>query len=218
MRPYCICVYVDFIFLPLSTIIYSCYLSSSGPYNVYLGWRINLLILMIVLIACLGFTAILGWRLCLIWIYILVHQVGRRLGQLWHFELWYALHFICTCRTPRRTRSQLIKYNFSGERKNYWVGRCNHIKRTTLLPPHGHFIKWTCDAIPLGRYGLRHTSCGYNSKWPFFELWLFFWGCDVCILTTIFGLEDFRLGTTDLQNEMLSHHSGKFSDFWACRM
>jgi hypothetical protein len=24
--------------------------------------------------------------------------------------------------------------------------------------------KKACDAIPLGRYGFRHTSCGHNSK------------------------------------------------------
>jgi hypothetical protein len=46
-----------------------------------------------------------------------------------------------TYRTTRRTLSQLKKYNFSGERKNHWPGQCNHIKRTTLLPPCGHFRK-----------------------------------------------------------------------------
>jgi hypothetical protein len=75
-------------------------------------------------------------------------------------------------RTPRRTLSQLEKYNFSGERENHWPGWCNHIKRTTtLLPSRSHFRKQTCDAIPLGRYGLRHTCCGHNSQWAFFELW-----------------------------------------------
>jgi hypothetical protein len=70
--------------------------------------------------------------------------------------------------TPR-TLSQLKKYNFSGERRNHWPGRCIRIKRaTTLLPSRSHV---TCDAIPLGRYGLRHISCGHNSKWAFFELW-----------------------------------------------
>jgi hypothetical protein len=32
----------------------------------------------------------------------------------------------------------------------------------------GHFWKQTCDTIPVGRHGLRHTSCGHNSKWAFF--------------------------------------------------
>jgi hypothetical protein len=70
--------------------------------------------------------------------------------------------------TPRRTLSQLENYNFSGERKNHWSGRRNCFKRMmTLLPSRGHFRKWTCDAIPLGRYGLRHASCGHNSTWAF---------------------------------------------------
>jgi hypothetical protein len=50
---------------------------------------------------------------------------------------------------------------------------CNHIKRTTLLSSSGHFRKQTREAIPLGSYGLRPTSCGPNSKWAFFELWHF---------------------------------------------
>jgi hypothetical protein len=74
-------------------------------------------------------------------------------------------------RTPRRTLPQLEKYNFSGQRKTHWPGRCNRIKRTTFLPSRGHFRKQTCDTIPLGRYGLRHSSWGHNSKWAFFELW-----------------------------------------------
>jgi len=64
--------------------------------------------------------------------YLLLHQVDRRLGQVWHFELWYAMRFIGTC-----------------------------------------------------VYSLL-----------------------------IFRLQDFKLGTTDLQKEMLSHHSGKFLVFW----
>jgi hypothetical protein len=40
----------------------------------------------------------------------------------------------------------------------------------------------------------------------------FYW--HVFILITVFRLHDFKLGTTDLQNEMLSRHSGKFLDFW----
>jgi hypothetical protein len=76
-----------------------------------------------------------------------------------------------THRTPSRTLSQLEKYNFSGESNNHRPERCNRIKRTTLLPSRGNFRKQTCDAIPLGRYVLRHTSCGHNSKWAFFELW-----------------------------------------------
>lgn len=35
-----------------------------------------------------------------------------------------------------------------------------------------------------------------------------------CILITIFRLKDFKLGTTDMQNEMLSCHSGKYLGFW----
>jgi hypothetical protein len=42
---------------------------------------------------------------------------------------------------PRRTLSQLKKYNFSGERKNHWPGRCNRIKRMIFLPSRGHFRK-----------------------------------------------------------------------------
>jgi hypothetical protein len=38
-------------------------------------------------------------------------------------------------------------------------------KKMALLPSRGHFRKWTCDAISLGRYGLRHTSCGHDSEW-----------------------------------------------------
>jgi hypothetical protein len=68
--------------------------------------------------------------------------------------------------------SQLEKYNFSGDRKNHWPGRCNRTKRiTTLLPSRGHFRKQTCDAIPLGRYGHMHTYRGHNPKWAFLELW-----------------------------------------------
>jgi hypothetical protein len=70
-----------------------------------------------------------------------------------------------TYRTPGRTLSQLEKCNFLGEKKTHWPGRCCRIKRsTTLLPSRGHFRKQTCDAIPLGRYGLRHTSCWHSSK------------------------------------------------------
>jgi hypothetical protein len=42
-------------------------------------------------------------------------------------------------RTPSRTLSQLEQYNVLGDRKIHWLGRCNHIKRMTLLPSHGHF-------------------------------------------------------------------------------
>jgi hypothetical protein len=51
------------------------------------------------------------------------------------------INIIRTCHTPRRTLSKLEKYNFSGQRKNHWPGRCNRIKRTTLLPSRGKFRK-----------------------------------------------------------------------------
>jgi hypothetical protein len=57
----------------------------------------------------------------------------------------------------------------------HWPGRRNRIKRITLLPSRGNFRKQTCDAIPLGRYGLMHTFCGYNSKRAFFS-------CDTILL------------------------------------
>jgi hypothetical protein len=82
---------------------------------------------------------------------------------------------------PGRTLSKLEKHNFSGEPKNRWPVRSNRINRTTtLLPSRGHFGKWTCDASPLGRYGLRHTSCRHNSKWAFFELWECFYRGAIC--------------------------------------
>jgi hypothetical protein len=65
--------------------------------------------------------------------------------------------------------------NFQERGKNHWAGWCNRIKTTTLLPSRGHFSKQTCDAIPLGRCGLRHTSCGHNSKWASFS-------CDTVLL------------------------------------
>jgi hypothetical protein len=71
-------------------------------------------------------------------------------------------------RTPRRTLSQLEKYKFSTEKKNHWLGRSNRINRMTLLPSRGHFRKQTYGTIPLGRDGLRHTSCGPDSKWALF--------------------------------------------------
>ena len=37
--------------------------------------------------------------------------------------------------------------------------------------PLAAILENTRDAIPLGRYVHRHTSCGHNSKWAFFELW-----------------------------------------------
>jgi hypothetical protein len=40
----------------------------------------------------------------------------------------------------------------------------------------------------------------------------------MCIPITIFRLQDFKLRTTGLQNEMLSCHTGKFLDFWYRRM
>jgi hypothetical protein len=79
-------------------------------------------------------------------------------------EVWVRTPCSVVYRTPRRTLSQLIKYNFSGERKNHWPRRQNQTRRTTLLPVRGHFRKQMCDAVPLGRYGLRHTSCGHDSK------------------------------------------------------
>jgi hypothetical protein len=75
-------------------------------------------------------------------------------------------------RTARRIQWQLQKFNFSGERKNHWPWWCNHIKRTIDTSPLSlPFQKLDCDAIPLGRYGLRHSSPGHNSKWASFELW-----------------------------------------------
>jgi hypothetical protein len=89
--------------------------------------------------------------------------------------LMYFSSMIRTFHTPRRSVSQLEKYNFSWERKNHWPGWCTPIKRMTLLPSRSHFRKQTCDTIPLGRYGLRLTSCGHNSKWAFFlSVTLFF--------------------------------------------
>ena len=46
----------------------------------------------------------------------------------------------------------------------HWPGQRNRIKKTTLMPSHGHFTKQVCDTISLGKYGLRHTFCGHNSK------------------------------------------------------
>jgi hypothetical protein len=90
--------------------------------------------------------------------------LGVKKGQILQYLLiFFQIRMIY--RTPRRTLSQLEKYNFSGEEKNHRPGRCNHIKRTiTLLPSCGNFRKKMYGAIPLGRYGLRHTSFGHNSK------------------------------------------------------
>jgi hypothetical protein len=86
---------------------------------------------------------------------------------------WNIKHLpIVTYHTPSGTLSQLEKYNFSGERRNHWPGRCNRIKRTTtLLPSSGYFRKQTCDAIPLGRYISGIPPVGITQNERFVVLW-----------------------------------------------
>jgi hypothetical protein len=67
----------------------------------------------------------------------------------------------------------------------HWPGKWNRIKRTTFLLSWGHFRRQTCDAIPLGRHGLRHTFCGYNSKWAFFWVVTLFWGCNMITMLSV---------------------------------
>jgi hypothetical protein len=91
------------------------------------------------------------------------------------------------CHNSKTRKIQIFR-----DRKSHCSGRCNRIKRTTLLPSSSHFRKYICDAIPLGIHGLRHTSCGLNSKW------VFFLSCD----TVLLGLRNIKLYAT-VQSESI---------------